>query len=108
MAYNPVFVSAMSDAEPADSGLASGIVNTSFTLGGALGLAVLVSLATARTDDLLSSGAEQLAALTGGYHLGLLIGALCAAAAATMAAVLLRSGAISAEAPEAGQTTETA
>jgi EmrB/QacA subfamily drug resistance transporter len=93
MAFNPVFVAAMSDTGPAESGLASGIVNTSFSLGGALGLAALVSLATSRTDDLLSSGSEQLAALAGGYRAGLLVGALCVATAATMAAVLLRSGA---------------
>jgi EmrB/QacA subfamily drug resistance transporter len=107
MAYNPVFVSAMSDAEASEAGLASGIVNTSFTLGGALGLAALVSLATSRTNELLSSGSEQLPALAGGYHTGLLVGALCAAAAATMAAVLLRFGPVSAEAPETDPRPET-
>jgi predicted MFS family arabinose efflux permease len=98
VAYNPVFVSAMHDAEAAESGLASGFVNSSFTLGGALGLAVLVSLATSRTDALLSSGSEQLAALTGGYQVGLLVGALCAATAATVGAVLLRFSPVAAEA----------
>jgi EmrB/QacA subfamily drug resistance transporter len=108
MAYNPVFVSAMSDTAPAELGLASGIVNTSFALGGALGLAAFASLATSRTDDLLSSGSEQLAALTGGYHLGLLVGALCAATAATVGAVLLRDRAGFAEAQEAGPRIESA
>jgi EmrB/QacA subfamily drug resistance transporter len=106
MAYNPVFVSAMHDAEAADSGLASGIVNSSFTLGGALGLAALVSIATSRTDTLLSSGSEQLAALTGGYHAGLLAGALCAATAATIGAVLLRFGPVSAQARQAEPSAE--
>jgi hypothetical protein len=96
----------MHDAEAADSGLASGIVNSSFTLGGALGLAALVSLATSRTDALLSSGSEQLAALTGGYHAGLLAGALCAATAATIGAVLLRFGPVSAEARQAELSAE--
>jgi MFS family permease len=49
LAFNPVLLAAMSDVSPADSGLASGLVNTSFMMGGALGLAVLASLASART-----------------------------------------------------------
>ena len=49
MAFNPVLLAAMSDVEPQESGLASGIVNTSFMMGGALGLAVLASVAAART-----------------------------------------------------------
>jgi EmrB/QacA subfamily drug resistance transporter len=92
MAYNPLFVSAMSDVDSAESGLGSGLVNTSFTLGGAIGLAALVSFATARTDSLQSSGSEELAALTGGYHVGLLVGAVFAATAAACAALLLRFG----------------
>jgi hypothetical protein len=51
-----------------------------------------VSLATARTDSLQSSGSEELAALTGGYHAGLLVGAVFAATAAACAALLLRFG----------------
>src|SRR5919197_989953 len=56
MAFNPVLLAAMSDVEPTESGLASGIVNTSFMMGGALGLAVLASLAASRTDSLRGSG----------------------------------------------------
>ena len=62
-------VAAMGDVEPSESGLASGIVNTSFMMGGALGLAILASLAAACTHDLLSSGADSLAALNGGAPL---------------------------------------
>ena len=51
MAFNPVLLAAMSDVEPSESGLASGVVNTSFMMGGALGLAILASLAASRTDD---------------------------------------------------------
>jgi hypothetical protein len=66
-------------------------VNTSFMMGGALGLAVLASLAASRTDTLLDSGDGQLVALTGGYHAAFLVGALFAAGAAVLAAVLLRT-----------------
>jgi len=93
MAFNPVLLAAMSDVEPQDSGLASGVVNTSFMMGGALGLAVLASLAASRTESLLASGDDALAALNGGYHAAFLVGALFAAAAAVLSAVFLRAGA---------------
>jgi len=89
-AFNPVLLAAMSDVEPTESGLASGLVNTSFMMGGALGLAVLASLAASRTSTLLADGESQAAALTGGYHLAFFAGAIFAAAAAVMGAVLLR------------------
>ena len=92
MAMNPVLLAAMSDVEQSESGLASGIVNTSFMLGGALGLAVLASLAAARTESLLAAGAGTAVALTGGYHLAFVVGAVFAAAAALVGAVLLRAG----------------
>jgi EmrB/QacA subfamily drug resistance transporter len=91
IAFNPVLMAAMSDVEPQESGLASGLVNTSFMMGGALGLAVLASAATARTDDLLAAGSDQLSALVGGYHVAFLIGAAFAVLAATIGASLLRT-----------------
>lgn len=90
IAFNPVLLAAMSGVQPRDSGLASGIVNTSFMMGGALGLAMLASLAAARSASLLASGASRLAALNGGLHAAFLVGALCSAAAATMGYTLLR------------------
>jgi EmrB/QacA subfamily drug resistance transporter len=90
MAMNPVLLAAMSDVEHSESGLASGVVNTSFMMGGALGLAILASLAAVRTDNLLASGAGSLAALNGGYHAAFAVGAVFAAAAALLSAVLLR------------------
>jgi len=90
MAFNPVLLAAMSDVAPEESGLASGVVNTAFMMGGALGLAVLASLAAHRSDSLRVSGEGALSALTGGYHLAFLFGALFAAAAATIGATLLR------------------
>ena len=102
MAFNPVLLAAMSDVEPSESGLASGLVNTSFMMGGALGLAILASLAAARTDSLSAAGDGHLAALTGGYHVAFFAGALFAVAAAALGAALLRPGRQQAGEPEAG------
>jgi MFS family permease len=91
MAFNPVLLAAMSDVAPEESGLASGIINTSFMMGGALGLAVLASIADSRTGSLLDSGEDLASALTGGYHLAFLVGALFAMAAAAIGGLLLRN-----------------
>ena len=92
MAFNPVLMAAMNDVEPSESGLASGVVNTSFMMGGALGLAVLASVAASRSDSLRDSGVGHLEALTRGYHTSFLIGALFALCGAALGTVLLRSG----------------
>jgi EmrB/QacA subfamily drug resistance transporter len=92
MAFNPMLLASMSDVEPSESGLASGVVNTSFMMGGALGLAILASLAASRTGSLLASGAGPAAAINGGYHVAFVVGAVFAAAAAVLGAVLLRPG----------------
>jgi len=92
MAMNPVLLAAMSDVRQEEAGLASGVVNTAFLMGGALGLAVLASLAASRTDSLTAAGASELAALTGGYHLAFVVGATFAVVAAAIGAALLRPG----------------
>jgi EmrB/QacA subfamily drug resistance transporter len=89
MAFNPLLLAAMSDVEPERSGLASGVVNTAFMMGGALGLAVLASLAASRKDSLLASGDAPLAALTGGYHAAFLVGAIFAIAGAAIGGAFL-------------------
>jgi len=89
MAFNPVLLAAMSDVKPEESGLASGIVNTAFMMGGALGLAVLASLADWRTNRL--GGASDLSALTSGYHVAFVVGGIFTVAAAAVGAALLRS-----------------
>jgi EmrB/QacA subfamily drug resistance transporter len=91
MALNPVLLAAMGDVSPADAGLASGVANTAFMMGGALGLAVLASLAAARTESLTAAGAQAMAALNGGYHVAFGFGAAFAAGAAVLAFVLLRA-----------------
>jgi EmrB/QacA subfamily drug resistance transporter len=90
LAFNPVLLAAMGDVPPEDAGLASGVVNTSFMMGGALGLAVLASAAAARTRALAGGGVATPAALTGGYHAAFLLGAGFAALAALLGATLLR------------------
>ncbi|HEY5873011.1 MAG TPA: DHA2 family efflux MFS transporter permease subunit [Gaiellaceae bacterium] len=102
MAFNPVLLAAMSDVEPSEAGLASGVVNTSFMMGGALGLAVLASLAASRTDTLLADGASEAVALTGGYHVAFFVGALFAIAAAALGGLLLRQGAYAAAHEDGG------
>jgi EmrB/QacA subfamily drug resistance transporter len=90
--FNPLLLAAMGDVAPTEAGVASGIVNTAFMMGGALGLAVLASLAASRTDTLLASGDGELAALTGGYHVGFLAAAAFAAVG-VLGALLLRPAA---------------
>jgi EmrB/QacA subfamily drug resistance transporter len=89
VSLNPVLLAAMSEVAPSQAGLASGVANTSFMMGGALGLAVLASLADARTETLTDAGVDRLAALTGGYHAAFVVGALFAATAAALGALLL-------------------
>jgi MFS family permease len=86
-----VLLAAMSDVDPSESGLASGVVNTAFMMGGALGLAILASLAASRTSSRLADGAGRLAATTDGYHIAFLAGVGFALAAAVLGLTLLRA-----------------
>jgi MFS family permease len=90
LAFPSLMTLAMSGATPEDSGLASGLVNTSQQVGGALGLAVLATLSTTHTGSLQAHGASPAASLTGGYHLAFSIGAGLVLAAIGLGLALLR------------------
>ncbi|HZN89457.1 MAG TPA: DHA2 family efflux MFS transporter permease subunit [Thermoleophilaceae bacterium] len=87
--FNPLLLAAMGDAGPSEAGLASGIVNTAFMMGGALGLAVLVSVSDSRSSSLRDGGDAVADALTGGYHAAFMVAAAFAIIGA-LAALYLR------------------
>ena len=94
IAFNPMLLAAMNDVDPQDSGLASGVVNTSFMMGGSLGLAVLASVAAARTAAVQAGGASELIALNSGYQMAFAIGAVFATVAGLLGWFGLRSTAV--------------
>jgi len=98
LAFPALMTLAMSGATPEDAGLASGLVNTTAQVGGALGLAVLATVASSRTESLSQAGDSALVALNGGYHLAYLIGAGLVLVALAIAWVVLRPEGSAAEA----------
>jgi EmrB/QacA subfamily drug resistance transporter len=90
LAFPALFVLAMARTAPSDSGVASGLINTTGQVAGALGLAVLATLSTSRTSELLGHGQALTAALSSGYHLAWAIGAGLALVSLVIAATMLR------------------
>ncbi len=91
LSFPSLTIIAMSDAPPTDAGLASGLLNTTGQVGGALGLAILATVAGARTINLVHGGAGSLAALAGGYHLAWLVSAGTVAVTLALAVFVLRT-----------------
>ena len=89
VAFPALMMLAMSGATPQDAGLASGLVNTTGQVGGAIGLALLATISTERTKSLLDDGESTAAALTGGFHVAYLIGAALAVVAIVAAVTVL-------------------
>ena len=107
IAFNPLLLAAMSDVAESESGVASGIVNTSFMMGGALGLAVLASLAARHSTIAQAGGGADPATLNAGYQLAFGLGAVCALLAAALGRWLLPMHAVTA-APAAAVTVDQA
>ncbi len=85
ISFNPLLLAAMHDAPKDESGLVSGVVNTAFMMGGALGLAILASVAAFFTQNQLSAGVSELAALTSGYQAAFFMGGVFALIAILLA-----------------------
>jgi EmrB/QacA subfamily drug resistance transporter len=90
LAFPSLMTLSMSGATEEDSGLASGLVNTSMQVGGAIGLAVLATLATEHTSGLMADGESAASALNAGYHLAYVVGAALVLVALAVAATVLR------------------
>jgi EmrB/QacA subfamily drug resistance transporter len=91
LALNPMLLAAMTDVEPRDAGLASGITNTGLMMGAALGLAGLASVASSRTAHVMGQGQPTTVALTAGYHTAFLVSGLLAIAAAIIGGLAIRA-----------------
>ena len=89
LAYIPALMSAVSHARKEESGLASGIVNTSYQIGSALGLAIMVALASAQTMLDQNSGINSIDALNNGFHLAFITAAIVVAAIAAIVAFVV-------------------
>jgi MFS family permease len=88
--YVPITIAALAGVEPAEAGLASGLINTTQQIGGALGIAALSTIATSRTDDAVSTGTALPSALVDGFTGAFVAGAIIAGLGIVAALTLIR------------------
>jgi len=99
-AFVPISIAALAGVQPAEAGLASGLINTSQQIGGALGIAALATIATTHTSDQLAAGTAQPQALVDGFTAAFIVGAVVAALGVVASLTLIRRDEL-AQAPEA-------
>jgi MFS family permease len=99
-AFVPISIAALAGVEAAEAGLASGLINTSQQIGGALGIAALSTIATSRTDDAVASGTALPAALVDGFSAAFVAGVIIAGLGVLAALTLIRRDELE-QAPEA-------
>src|SRR5438552_9331887 len=90
VSFVPISIAALAGIQPAEAGLASGLINTSQQIGGALGIAALSPIATSRTSDALAGGATRAQALVDGFHGAFFAGVILAAIGIVAAQALIR------------------
>jgi EmrB/QacA subfamily drug resistance transporter len=88
--FVPISIAALAGITSTEAGLASGLINTSQQIGGALGIAILATVSTTRTDNLLANGTERAAALTGGFSIAFWVAAAFAVVSLAATIALLR------------------
>jgi MFS family permease len=106
--FLPLLTMGMADAPARDAGLASGIINVSVQLFGAIGLATLGTVAADHTKALSAAGHPLLAALTGGYHLAYVVAAVCVGVGVLASFLVLRPPAVVAQEIDEAEIVEAA